>query len=98
MDILKVYEVKLDTILKAAKSLEVLTELDVPEKDIDYVHLQPQSFVLSDKIEYYTNVVTAHKLSQYKNRLYSIKLKESIDVWLDILIQEDIERRSALEL
>lgn len=95
IDVLEVYRVSSRTILSLGQNILALTLVE-NEKPEAYIRLENQPFVLSDDIEYHTKVVTAHKLSQYVNRIHKIRLEDDIETWLDILIQDDIEDRERI--
>lgn len=96
VDVLNAYLVSTKTVLSVSRSICALDLVGPIEKDVAYVHLKEQPFELSDEVEYYTKVVTAHKLSQYQNRIHTIRLEEDVETWLDILIMSDIADRKGI--
>lgn len=96
MDILEVYRVSLQTLLEVGNAVNVLQVSDAEAPKIDYVHLKPKPFILSDQIEYFTGVITAHKLSQYQNKIHMIRLQEDVETWLDVLIEQDLLDRERI--
>lgn len=96
MDVLDAYLVSTKTILSIGKNICALDPVQSEAEKVAYVKLQEQPFELSEEIEYYTQIVTAHKLSQYVNRIHTIRLEEDIETWLDVLIASDIADRERI--
>lgn len=96
IDVLEAYKTSLDTILSLGKNICILDLVERSVKDVAYVRLKPQPFELSEEIEYHTRVVTAHKLSQYVNKIHSVQLEEDVETWLDILIADDIANKERI--
>lgn len=95
MDILSVYSVINGTLLDTLESINILDKVEQPKTN-NYVHLEEEPFVLSENIERYSKVVTAHKLSQYVNKITTVKLDDDITTWLDWLIEPDIKQRERI--
>lgn len=95
-DILDVYLVSAQSILSIGRSINILDTVDGTTEPVAYVKLKEQPFIVSEEVEYFTNVVTAHKLSQYKNKIHTITLEENIETWLDALIEDDISKERTI--
>ena len=93
--ILDAYSIINGSILQVCKDTNKLN-LYVEDKPAPPTfRLVEETFVITDESKKrLTGVITAHDLSQYTNRFYGINLKESVDVWLDILI--NVNKRDLL--
>lgn len=89
------YSVINKTLLDTLDSINILDKVEEPKVN-NYIHLVDEPFVLSENIERFAKVVTAHKLSQYVNRIISVKLEDDITTWLDLLIESDIKERERI--
>lgn len=96
IDILDAYLLSIETVLSVGNSVSSLELVEPPEKRVAFVRLEKQPFELSEDIEYYTNVVTAHKLTQYRNKIHNIKLEEDVKTWLDVLVVNDKKERERI--
>lgn len=61
------------------------------DKPVRYVRLEENMFILTEEIQKPAQVVTAHRLSQYINNKYSVRLDNSVECWLDWLIFDRLE-------
>lgn len=91
MNPLQVKKVYFNTLSNVINSLVLVTPPDA-EKNVRYIRLEENPFVLSTEVDQHTQVVTAHKLSQYLNPKYSVRLDESVECWLDWFIESGEER------
>lgn len=96
VDVLDAYLMSINTVLSVGYATNSLGLVETPTKPVAYVRLKKQVFELSEDIEYYTKVVTAHKLSQYKNKIHNVTLEEDITTWLDILMADDVAARERI--
>lgn len=94
MNPLFIKRVYFSTLIDVVNSINLLTP--VSEENVKrYVRLEEATFSLSKEVELHAQVVTAHKLSQYLNPKYSVKLEDAVECWLDWLIEpklNEIER------
>lgn len=95
MDLLHVYSVVNKTLLNVVDSINILDRVEYKPTDC-YVHLIDEPFILSANIEKFTKVITAHKLSQYTNKIHSVKLDDEISTWFDLLIEDDLKERERI--
>ena len=86
-----------DTLADVVKSIVTLTPAQ-EAKPIRYVRLEENKFVLTKEIDMHTQVVTAHKLSQYLNPKYSVRLDDSVECWFDWLLDGNINELEAIVL
>lgn len=91
MDLLGVYSVINATLINTLDSINILDKVEQPKTN-HYVHLEEEPFILSENIERYSKVVTAHKLSQYVNKITTVKLEDDIVTWFDLLIENDVKQ------
>ena len=75
-------------LLTVAKSINPIVSLR-DDKPIAYIRMEERPYVLTEETKRVCQVVTAHNLSQYRNKFYSIKVEEEIVTWLDKLLQID---------
>lgn len=90
MNPLLVKKVYFNTLHDVVKSIVTLTPAQ-EAKSVRYVRLEEATFLLSKEVDMHTQVVTAHKLSQYLNPKYSVRLDESVECWLDWLIEPRVK-------
>lgn len=95
MNIYRVYGAFLRNVIEVGASTNFLAK-NKPEGKIQYVHLEEQKFTLTKEIEYSENIVTAHKLSQYRKTFSSVRLVERSATWLSELVQQDIRAKERL--
>lgn len=95
VELLGVYSVINKTLIDTLDSVNILDKVE-ESKVNGYIHLVEEPFVLSANIERHTKIVTAHKLSQYVNKIHSVKLEDDIETWLDLLIDSDIKERERI--
>ena len=81
-----VRKVYFSTLLDVLNNIVILNPAQ-EGKNIRYVQLEENAFTLSIEVEMHTQVVTAHKLSQYLNPKYSVRLDESVECWFDWLTE-----------
>ena len=81
----ELYKVMYNDLLELMKSSNGITPPKEPES-VDYVRLVENPFKLTSEMAASENVVTAHKLSQYRNKFRSIKLESATDPWLKKLV------------
>lgn len=96
LDILDVYLTSARSILSVGKNINILDTVEDAPEPVAYIKLKEQPFIVSEDVEYFTKVVTAHKLTQYRNKIHTVSLEEDIETWLDALIEEDIDRERIL--
>lgn len=95
MELLGVYSIINKTLLDTIDSINILEKVEEPKVN-NYIHLVDEPFILSENIERFSKVVTAHKLSQYVNKIHSVKLDDDITTWLDLLVDSDIKERERI--
>lgn len=95
MNIYRVYGAFLRNVIEVGDSINFLAE-PKPEDRIQYVRLEEQKFNLTKEIEYSGNVVTAHKLSQYRKVFTTVRLVDKSSTWLSALLQQDIKTKESL--
>lgn len=88
MDVCTAYSILDAQILEVAKSINVLNEAPTPTA-VSQIRLEEVPFVVTDEIKRNCAAVTAHNLEQYKNVQHSIKLKEDVTSWIDVLLEVD---------
>lgn len=88
MDICSAYQIINSSVLKVAKSVNVLT-VPVEEEEVEFIRLEESPIKISEEIKRHTKVVTAHNLFEYKNSFHSIKLSKSSGTLLDHLLKID---------
>lgn len=85
-----VKKVYFNTLADIIKNIVILTPVEDVKK-VRYVRLEENTFVLSREVAEHTQVVTAHKLSQYLNPKYSVRLDDSVECWLDWFIEPKVK-------
>ena len=88
MNICSALKIVNQNLLDLIQCIHLLEPVEV-ETRAEYVRLEENPFILSEEVSRCTGVVTAHDLHQYRNRFHSIKLQQSLGVWLDILMDID---------
>lgn len=73
-------------VLDSVVELLVIEVPDIPPADI---RLTQSTFDVAERMARVAPVVTAHDLSQYVNRFYSLDLEGSSDTWFDLLIEDE---------
>lgn len=75
-------------LLDLALQTNLLTPV-VDEVDIPYVRIQETRIPVSTETRRICKTVAvAYKLDQYKNKYYGLHLKEDVQTWLDLLVEE----------
>lgn len=79
------YKLLNESVLAVAKSINVLQEVPQEKKERQF-RLESNPHAISRASGRNCSAVTAHDLSQYKNKVYTIVLQESNMSWLDKLL------------
>lgn len=81
----QIYQAINNSTIELIESFNPIAPPEIKER-ISYVRLEENPFHLTDETAAVRDLVTAHKLKQYKNRFKTIKLEENIEVKLDKLL------------
>lgn len=90
MDLISAYGIINKSIKNVADSTVRLSVLEVPEKETQ-LRLKDASFNVATRANRVAPAITAHNLGQYKNRFYSIRLKDTNSCPLDILMNMEFD-------
>lgn len=89
MNPMVVRKVYFNTLLDIVKNIVILHPAQ-DARNTRYIRLEETTFNLSKEVEEHSQVVTAHKLSQYLNTKYSVQLDESVECWFDWFIEDRV--------
>lgn len=84
------YKILNKSLADIAASISVLKETK-PPVPVSCIRLEVKPYILSEDIKRSMPAITAHKLQQYTNKIYTIKLQENVTSWLDKLLSIDRE-------
>lgn len=89
---IEAYKILNKSLLDVANDMVVLDVLEIDKKPCQ-VRLDETPYAISERRNRIEGVVVkAHDLSQYVNKFYSITLNTKEDIWLDWLINANMEK------
>ena len=95
MDIYSAYMAINKSLIESLKAINTISLVEEPDP-VSYVRVEESPYVLTEETRRVCGVVSAHKLEEYRNAFYSIKLKDSTASWLLDLLEIDEDTDYAL--